>query len=142
LGSYLVALLTLLSVGSIGMLCSVLAPNVLAAILSSYVIVALLGAVCLRLPACAAPTAMEDFNLQLNKELGDWQAKVDAAKAAALTTAPAAPIWTRPTFIRKKSLFGGQAATVALPPGTPKVPLPPLPSTTDIVPEMMKTPAR
>jgi ABC-type transport system involved in multi-copper enzyme maturation permease subunit len=151
LGSFVVALLTLLSVASIGLLCSVLAPSVFGAILRSYVLVSVLGFVCLRVPACAAPLAMEDFNLQFNKEMSAWQAQVAAVNNGGVPP----PTWTLPgsppagalALLRGRIvLAGGGVAVTPGSPGppllTPKVALPPVPNTTDLVLKMMKTPVQ
>ena len=68
--------LTLLSVGSVSMLCSVNAPNVLTAVVSSYALVTILGFFCLALPASSPLSFLGEFDSQYGTALKEWGKQV------------------------------------------------------------------
>src|SRR5262249_18506972 len=79
LAGFAVTGLALLSVGSLSMLCSVLAPNVLLAVVSSYGLVLVFGIFCTALPACSPVTFLGEFDRRFDAEWKEWSDLVSSS---------------------------------------------------------------
>ncbi len=73
LAGFAVSALSLLSVGSLSMLCSVVAPNVLMAVVSSYGLVFVLSIFCVAFPAYSPLLFLNEFDRRFTAEWTEWQ---------------------------------------------------------------------
>jgi ABC-type transport system involved in multi-copper enzyme maturation permease subunit len=70
--------LILLSVGAISILCSVLAPTVLTAVVSSYGAVAILVLLSFLIPSCSPWSFLGEFDKRFTAEMDDWRGQLSS----------------------------------------------------------------
>ncbi len=73
LAGFAVSALTMLSVGSLSLLCSVLSRTVLAAVVSSYAFVVLLNLCCLAVPVTSPLLFVAEWDRQVEADWKEWQ---------------------------------------------------------------------
>jgi ABC-type transport system involved in multi-copper enzyme maturation permease subunit len=73
LADFALTLLTLLSVGSISILCSTTASNEFGAVVSSYVFVVAFGLVCQALPSCSPVRFAPEFERRFDVAMQEWR---------------------------------------------------------------------
>jgi ABC-type transport system involved in multi-copper enzyme maturation permease subunit len=104
---FLVTGLTLLSVGSLSLFCSVLAPNVLVAMLTSYGAVTLFALVCHAVPGCSSVTFFDQFESTFAEQMQAWQSSTALPVAPGVSRAGLGPPATLPPSA--VTLLGGMA---------------------------------
>jgi ABC-type transport system involved in multi-copper enzyme maturation permease subunit len=111
LACFIVTTLTLLSVGSISILCSTLAPNVLVAAVSSYLLVIFFGLICLAMPSVSPLTFLTEFTRRFEERM-DARQNLITATPPILRTGPPPPL---PDSTRIALQMVGESALLHVP---------------------------
>ena len=91
LGGLTVSFFTMLSVGGISMLCSVVFRSVLGALFASYLFVIILNGFCLAIPATSPILFVADWNHQVDDAWQDWQKQMEFIQPGASLAASYPP---------------------------------------------------